>query len=59
MKKGNKHLVKCSADTHDLFEYFDLICQEEDCIEEEYPSLNSWIVGALGKIPEEGRYIYS
>jgi len=48
----NTHKVMCSTDTHELFKYLNLPEQED--IEHQYPTLSSWVVGMLGKIPEEG-----
>jgi len=50
----NRHKVRCTVDTHELFEYFRLTEQPE--ITHRYPTLNSWVVQMLGKVPEKGDF---
>lgn len=50
--EDGRHRVNCSVDTHDLFEYFNLTAQND--IEDQFPTLSSWAMSMLGKIPEEG-----
>ncbi|MCL2380173.1 MAG: hemolysin family protein [Treponema sp.] len=47
----NKHKIICSADTHDLFKYFNLSLEN---IEEKPSTICGWIVDNLGKIPQKG-----
>jgi CBS domain containing-hemolysin-like protein len=47
----NKYLVRCSADTYDFFEFFNL---SENDIEKLPTTVNGWIVHMLGKIPKCG-----
>ena len=47
--EDGSHRILCTASMDDLWDYFDMKTPET-----ESPTVGSWIVEALGKIPEEG-----